>query len=114
MLEIVGFSNYFVDAQSALPMGVNIEYMFLVFTTDNGFDNFLHCFLSSRINSSSGARSAFPMGLAPRLWSVLVVDHRLKFSSSLFVEFLLKIIFLSGARLALLMGVGPESMFGYL
>jgi hypothetical protein len=46
---------------------------------------------------------------------VLVVDHRLQFSSSsLLVEFFLKIVFLSGARPALPMGVAPESMFGCL
>jgi hypothetical protein len=73
---------------------------------------------SSRSNSSSlCARSTLPMGIAPRGYGrVLVVDHRLQFSSSsfFFVELFLKIIFLLGARLALLMGVAPESMFGYL
>jgi hypothetical protein len=43
MPKIVGFSNYFVDAQSTLPMGVNVEFIFLVFASDNGLENLLYC-----------------------------------------------------------------------
>jgi hypothetical protein len=48
-------------------MGVNVEFMFLVFTTDNGFKIFFLdlYFLSSQSNSSSGARPALPMGVVP-------------------------------------------------
>jgi hypothetical protein len=43
MPENVGFLNYFAEAQSALPMGVNVESMSLVFTIDNGLEDFLPC-----------------------------------------------------------------------
>jgi hypothetical protein len=49
-------------------MGVNVEFMFLVFTTDNGLKIFFLALylLSSQGNSSSGARPALPMGVAPK------------------------------------------------
>jgi hypothetical protein len=67
MAKIFGFLNYFIDAQSSLPMGVNVEFMFLVFTTDNGLKIFflaLHP-LSSQSNSSLGERPTLPMRVAP-------------------------------------------------
>jgi hypothetical protein len=80
-------------AQSAHQMGVNFESMSLVFTTDNGLGDFLSCssfivfseyfFIGCAIISSDGS--------SPRGYSrVLVVNHRLEFSSysSLFCRIL--------------------------
>jgi hypothetical protein len=47
--DIIGFLNYFVDAQLALPMTVNVESIFLVFTTDNGLKNLLHFFVKVEV-----------------------------------------------------------------
>jgi hypothetical protein len=68
-------------------------------------------YLSSNWSIVIGWTTSAPDVSSPQGYGrVLVADHRIQFFLLLFVEFFLKIVFLSGARLALLMGVAPEAI----
>jgi hypothetical protein len=63
---------------------------------------------------SSGARSALPMGLAPKaIVELYLFEYRLKVSSGFFIIFVL-LLLLPGARRAPSMGVAHETMMGCL
>jgi hypothetical protein len=49
MPEIVGFLIYLLDAELSLPMGVNIESMFQVFTTDSRLNDLLRCLALAKV-----------------------------------------------------------------
>jgi hypothetical protein len=73
-------------------MGVKCRVHYLVFTTDDEVEFLL--LHSSRVFESSVARSALPMGVAPKAIVVLYLfEYRLKVSSASLIIFILHKIF---------------------
>jgi hypothetical protein len=98
-------------------MGVNAEFMYLVFTTNNGVKSLLLCLIVVEVIFYQVARSVLPIGIAPEaivkcLYSSIGSKTLAYFGC--FVVPTMKLcyltIFLSGARPALPMGVAPEAM----
>jgi hypothetical protein len=46
-------------------MGVNVEFIYLVFATDKGVKTLLLCLVVVKVIFPSGARPALPMGVVP-------------------------------------------------
>jgi hypothetical protein len=101
-----------------LLMGVKCRVHYLVFTTDDEVDFLL--LQNSRIFFNIGCARSAPDGSSPRGYSqFFFFEYRLKNSLYVFAmllphEYFYLVLFLSGARSVLPMGVAPEAMMGCL
>jgi hypothetical protein len=102
-------------------MGVNIEFIYLVFTIDNRVENLLLCLATVEVIFYQVTRLALPMGVALEViveYLYLSIGSKILAYFGCFIVPAMKLcylmIFLSGARLALLMGIASEAMIGCL
>jgi hypothetical protein len=102
-------------------MGVNVEFMYRVFTTDKRVESLLHCLVIVKVIFHRVAQSVLPMGVAPEaivecLYSS--IGSKILAYFGCFVAPAIKLcylmIFQSGVRPTLPMGVAPKAMIGCL
>jgi hypothetical protein len=79
MPKNIGFLIYLVETWFVLSMRLNVEFMYMVFTTDNGVKSLLLCLVVVEVIFHRVAWSGAPNGSSPWGYSrVLVFEYRLK------------------------------------